>query len=139
MSGRDRNERLTRTAARQDDMSARPSATTPTPVQASRRRTATARSVMAAGLLSCAALLGTLVLQVSEVFCDERCQARPWALTWQLLVAAAGLVTAGAMTVCVASGNRRFALAFLLVALGFLCAVAVDVAKDGWQQPAFAF
>jgi len=89
--------------------------------------------------VSCVAVLATLVLQVSEVLCDERCQARPWAPTWHVLVAAAGLIAATAMTVCAAGGYRRCALGFLLVALGLLCAVVVDVAQDGWQHTALGF
>jgi hypothetical protein len=108
------------------------------PVASAQGQAAKGRLWLAGALLCATAVLCVLVVQVSEVFCDERCQARSWVLNWHLLGGVLGLVAAGAMTVSAAVGSRRVALVFLLVAVGLLSAVVVDVAQDGLENTAFA-
>ena len=91
--------------------------------------------VPGAVLLLLAAAFGTFIAFVSYVLlCDENCTGRSWELTWQLLVACAGLAVVALMTYFAATGQRRAADISLLIALVAYAvwAVLLDAATHGW-------
>jgi len=92
-----------------------------------------------AALASCAAALGALVLWVSEGLCDEVCEAQPWQLNWQLVVAVLALAASATATVCAVTGRRRAALGLLVLAVAFTWPVLADIAADGGSHSPLPF